>query len=223
MTGDVVATVIQDTNNNGVANAGEPGLAGWTVYVDIDRNGALTEGEPSAVTDAAGRARITGVPDDTWDVREVLPAGYTPARGFDVVERTRVRDGQTVNVSFLNAAVTAGTGTIRGTVWNDVNRDGVRDADDAGVAGWTVFLDLNTDRFLSPGEPAATTDAAGAYSFTGLAPGRYRVREVTPSGWDPTLGFDGQSTVDVAAGATRVADFGNFNVNSIGSIRGTLE
>src|SRR4051812_19655213 len=111
LAGDVLASVIHDTNNNGVANAGEPGLSGWTVYADFDRNGAFDAGEPSAVTNSAGQARITGVPGNTWDIREIVPAGYTPASGFDDFERIRVRDGETVNVSFLNVSTGGATGT----------------------------------------------------------------------------------------------------------------
>src|SRR3954463_15549749 len=92
MTGDVLATVVQDLNNNGVADPAEPGLSGWTVYVDANRNGALDGGESSALTDRAGRATIAGVAANTWDVREILPVGYSPATGFKDFDRVRVRD-----------------------------------------------------------------------------------------------------------------------------------
>ena len=37
----------------------------------------------------------------------------------------------------------ASLGSIKGTVWNDVNADGFRAAGDPGLGGWTVFLDLD--------------------------------------------------------------------------------
>jgi hypothetical protein len=44
-----------DLNADGVKDEGEPGLAGWTIYVDYDDDGILeldAENEPYAVTDA---------------------------------------------------------------------------------------------------------------------------------------------------------------------------
>ena len=54
LTGDVLVTVIHDVNGNGVRDAEDPALQGWTVDVDYNRNGALDAGEPSAVTNIDG-------------------------------------------------------------------------------------------------------------------------------------------------------------------------
>ena len=221
LTGDVLVTVLHDVNGNGVRDPEEPALQGWTVFVDYDRNGALDDGEPSAVTNVDGEGLITGVPANTWDVRQVLKPGFAPSPGFDVFERLRVRDGEKEEVLFLNTEV-SGTGAVEGTVWNDVDFDGFRDASDPGLPGWTVYLDLNDDRAFTPGEPSTVTDAAGFYSFTGLASGQYRVGEVLPAGWDPTIGGDALNNVDVAAGSVTVQDFGNYNAFGLGDVRGTV-
>jgi hypothetical protein len=222
LTGDVLATLIQDVNRNGVADAGEPGLSGWTVFVDADGNGVKDAGERFAVTDSTGKALITGVEARTQDVREIVPAGFEPAAGFKDFDRVSVKDGRVNNVSFLNVSIPTTANSIEGTVWNDIDRDGIRGAGDPGIPGWTVFLDLNTDRFFEAGEPSAITDGNGFYAFQGLAPGRYKVREITPAGWDATTGLDGQNTVDVVAGRTAISDFGNYNVASLGSVRGSV-
>jgi hypothetical protein len=221
LAGQVLAALVHDVNGNGVKDPEEPALEGWTVFVDYNRDGLLSPGEPSAVTDIDGEALLTGIPDNTWDVREILEPGFAPSPGFDDFERVRVGDGDKVDVLFLNVE-TAGTGTLQGTVWNDVDHDGVRGPADPGIPGWTVFLDLNTDQVLNPGEPSTLTDAGGFYSFAALASGQYRVREITPTGWDPTIGNDGGNTVDVRAGRTTVSDFGNYNVAGSGTIRGTV-
>src|SRR5439155_18548775 len=44
----------EDLNANGVRNLGEPGLAGWTIFADLDNSGTLGGAEPFAVTDALG-------------------------------------------------------------------------------------------------------------------------------------------------------------------------
>ncbi len=43
-----------DLNENGIRDGGEPGLAGWTMYVDSNANGQRDAGEPSAVTASDG-------------------------------------------------------------------------------------------------------------------------------------------------------------------------
>src|SRR3954451_22352079 len=55
--------------------------------------------------------------------------------------------------------------SVQGTVFNDVNGNGARDAGEPGLAGWTAYLDPNANSVLDPGEPAAATDAAGHYLF----------------------------------------------------------
>ncbi|MEO6808100.1 MAG: SdrD B-like domain-containing protein, partial [Isosphaeraceae bacterium] len=69
------------------------------------------------------------------------------------------------------------TGTISGTKFLDVTGNGVSD-DDTPLAGTRIYLDLNNDGTLNNNEPSMTTGLDGSYSFTGLTPGTYIVREV---------------------------------------------
>jgi hypothetical protein len=80
------------------------------------------------------------------------------------------------------------TGTIQGTLFEDVNGNGTRDAGEPGLAqaGVTVYLDLNGDRTYQAGEPTALTDAGGNYTFTGLSPGTYAVGQLAPAGFMQT-------------------------------------
>ena len=72
-----------------------------------------------------------------------------------------------------------GKNTIGGTLTNS------RTAGQPGLANWTVFLDLNGDGVLEPGEASTTTNAQGNYRFL-VAPGDYSVRVVIPQGWKQT-------------------------------------
>jgi hypothetical protein len=220
LAGDIFVTVLHDVNGNGIKDPGELPLQGWTVYVDLNRNGSPDAGEPAQLTNIDGETTFVGLAKGKYDVRETLPSGWAPSPGFAAFERINVVDGETTDVLFLNKPATT-TGDIQGTVWQDVNGDGVRDPSDPGIAGWTVFLDLNANRVLDAGEPSAITDANGLYSFTGLVPKQYKVREITPAGWDPTIGFDGASTVDVTVGNVTVSDFGNILLAK-GTIRGSV-
>ena len=42
--------MFHDANRDGQQDVSEPGLAGWTVYVDLNENRSLDYGEPSVVT-----------------------------------------------------------------------------------------------------------------------------------------------------------------------------
>jgi len=57
--------------------AGEPGLSGWTIYVDYDDDGVKDAGEPSDVTDGSGNYTITGINPGTWKVKEVAQTDWT--------------------------------------------------------------------------------------------------------------------------------------------------
>src|SRR5262245_42535524 len=59
--------------------------------------------------------------------------------------------------------------TVQGTVFNDLNQDGLRDPGEPGLQNWLVYLDANHNGQWTDGEAYTRTDAAGAYSFTGLA------------------------------------------------------
>ncbi|MFB2881083.1 Calx-beta domain-containing protein [Floridanema aerugineum] len=76
---------------------------------------------------------------------------------------------------------------IRGIKWNDLNGDRIRNAGEPGLAGWTIYLDLNNNSKLDSGEPSTTTDVNGNYAFTGLSAGTYTVAEVRQRGWRQTF------------------------------------
>ncbi len=139
---------------------------------------------------------------------------YTPATGFSGSDSFTYEayDGQLdSNVATVNITVPPPTGSISGTLWGDVNGDGVRGTGDAGLAGRTVFLDQNQNGKLDPGEASTTTAADGSYTFTGLAPGTYYVDEVLPAGWIQTTPV-GESAVVIDTPTQTV-----FNFNELAS------
>lgn len=229
LVGDVAGTVFHDVNNNGVKNPEEDGLPGWTVFLDVNKNGTLDAGEPSQVTDVDGDYLIEGVPAVTYTIREILKPGWSPSTGFSDHRQVTVIDEDEVKVNFGNYI--RQIGTITGTVWNDFNGDGIRAAGDVGLADWTVFLDvnrnnafdtdLNGDGIANDPEPSQLTDAAGEYTFVGVAAGSQRVGEVLPAGWETPEGFDTHREVFVTTGGTSIADFANFTPEA-SSISGTV-
>ncbi|HEX8914405.1 MAG TPA: SdrD B-like domain-containing protein [Humisphaera sp.] len=76
--------------------------------------------------------------------------------------------------------------SVSGRVFNDANRNGRKDAGEAGLAGWRVYVDSNKDGVWNVGEQITETDAAGNYKLTNLSAGTVRVREVLVAGWAPS-------------------------------------
>ncbi|MBD2663840.1 SCP-like extracellular protein, putative [Richelia sinica FACHB-800] len=86
----------------------------------------------------------------------------------------------------VGTAPNAGLGKIVGTLFNDLNGNGVWNQWEPVLSGWQVFLDSNGNKKLDSGETSVVTDANGEYSFNNLAPGTYNVAELLPSGWQQT-------------------------------------
>ncbi|MDG1325121.1 MAG: SdrD B-like domain-containing protein, partial [Opitutales bacterium] len=80
-----------------------------------------------------------------------------------------------------------GPSEIHGKFWFDRNHNTVQDTGEEILKEWTAFLDYNNNGELDTGEPNATSDQAGNYSFTNLYPGGYSVSEVLPHGWTQTF------------------------------------
>ncbi len=92
-----------DTNGNGIRDAGELGLGGFFIYIDLDGDDRIDIGEPSARTAADGSFSLNPPTTGTYAIREVLSPGYvqtfpvsgehivtfngTPIRGIDFLNQ----------------------------------------------------------------------------------------------------------------------------------------
>jgi hypothetical protein len=86
--------------------------------------------------------------------------------------------GQCSVLSFEKFVIGDGTGgDVLGNVFDDQDRDGVRDAGENGFAGQQVRLVTGTDAWL------AVTDQDGNYRFDAVAAGSYNVEFTVPSGY----------------------------------------
>ena len=201
-----------DLNGDGILGVGEPGLLGWSVFIDQNSDGAQNAGEPGSVTDGAGLYSIPSVPIGANLVRELPAIGWQPTAPGTGMQLVTVPNGSNVaGVNFGNQQRT--DGSIRGVAYADYNKNHVRDVGEQGLAGITVFLDTNDNGLLDPAEPQTLTsadlfytpslDEAGTYSFTHLAAGTYHVREIVPALLSATLVGDREVTVDLLSGEDR--------------------
>ena len=75
-TGQIQGSKWDDYDADGARDVGEPGLADWTIYLDLNANGAHDPTEPSDLTDANGDYAITGLAAGTYFVAEEMPATW---------------------------------------------------------------------------------------------------------------------------------------------------
>jgi phage baseplate assembly protein gpV len=104
---------------------------------------------------------------------------------------------------------TASTSTINGTVFQDINTNGVQDSGEPAIAGQMLYIDLDGSGVLKAGDPTATTDANGNYQFTGLGAGTYTIRPVLFGGVLVSAPASGANQVTVTSGMSVTgANFG---------------
>jgi uncharacterized delta-60 repeat protein len=101
---------------------------------------------------------------------------------------------------FVLPGTTPAPASIGGTVYNDANGNGQRNTGEAALSGRKVFIDKNKNGIADAGEPTATTNSSGAFTFSGLAAGTYRIVEVLPPGWRRTSPAVGYYDVTITAG-----------------------
>ena len=224
-----------DTNGDGVQDAGEPGLAGIGVtltYAGLDGDFSTTADNIvyNTTTDASGAYSFEDLFNGDYRVTIAsvdLPGGVIrtaevddSAAAIDGVSNVAINGGDRFDVDFGYT----GTGSVGDTVFWDQNANAVQDANEIGLEGVVVELDVdlngdgNVDLTLS-----TTTDGNGEYLFERVPAGNHVVRVTQPSGTVQTFDSDGvgsgnQSTVALTPGEDNAdQDFGYRGTGSIGN------
>ena len=172
LAGSIAGTVFLDTNGGGTRQIAETGLSGITVFLDTAGTGVLTAEDPQTLTDSTGHYSFAGLTAGSYTIREVVPAGDLETTPDPVTVTMTSGLAATENFGLFAA------GTISGTVFRDANVNGTLNTGETGIAGRTVFIDKAGTGLVAAGDPQAVTDNSGHYSFTGIGPGTYVVREV---------------------------------------------
>jgi subtilisin-like proprotein convertase family protein len=213
-----------------VQDAGEPGLA--NVRLDVTWAGADDlfgtgddQNMPTAITNSQGRYTLTGLPAGTFriDVDDSsVPANFFLNTPPDpkIVTLGVGETSQDINFGFWTDL---SNGVIGDTVWNDANGDGIRNAGEAGIPNVVIQLTgAGRDNVFGTGDDTSLstiTGASGAYQFTSLAAGTYRVDVDTatlPGGFGRTFPATVPYQISLAPGQTNnTADFGYQQKNSV--------
>jgi uncharacterized repeat protein (TIGR01451 family) len=239
-TGSIGDDVWLDVDEDGAVDPGEPRLPD----VDVDvvwggfDNDLATTGDNvdfgTATTGPQGKYLVENLPVGRYRVTidpTTLPAGVAAVYDLDggddnTALRTLAPLENATDVDFGYA----GTGRIGDFVWWDLNGDGIQDPTEPGLADVTVTLDWagfdGTFGNADDAQLTKVTDGKGAYLFTGLPAGDYRVsitQADLPAGVritsDPDGGADSRSALTLAAGASNLAqDFGYVGDSAIGDL-----
>ena len=213
-----------DLNNDGIQDLDEPGLGGVDVVVTyFGADGAIGGGDDiifAVTTDAGGDYLVPGLPAGTYDVAldpASVPPGLIPSVDVDggdpavstvVLGLGEIRDDVDFGV--------IGDASLGGTVWNDVDGDGVRDPGETGVPNVTVVVTWNGPD--GPVEISVVTDVVGSWNLPTLPPGDYDVvldEATIPPGTSPTTATSESVTLPV--GGREVVDIGIAEVATLGS------
>jgi len=116
-----------------------------------------------------------------------------------------------VLVPFSSATASgAGSGTISGSTWKDLNRDGVQQADEPVLTDQQLYLLDGAGNYLA----TTYSDASGRYEFSGLADGDYTAKFALSSwaalrgDWVPTTTGSIFPRVSLTLSGSATADFG---------------
>jgi hypothetical protein len=230
----ISGAVFVDADGSGSRDPGEPGMPGVIVYLDVNNNGKFDPPGAGQVelavveSDSAGKYTIQTGAAGTFNVRQVVPAGFVQTTP-DAPPLTINSTGTFTGPEFGNQQSGPVTGgLIRGRVFIDADGDGQQSNTEPGQPGVLVYLDLNNNGKFDPppspgtfGEPATQSGLNGGYEFKVGKDGDFVVAEIVPPGFKATTPTSGQVTV---AGGALVAgpNFGNQPLVQGGLIRGLV-
>ena len=237
--GSIAGTVVVGANGNGLADGGESGLAGATItlrYAGADAilNTADDVVSTPQVTTASGSYGFTGCLPGIYQVSEANPATYLSWADRDGGNP----DNITVVLDFGPDGI-GGNGddrmvktqqdfedcllaTISGSVLADTDNN---NSGDTAISGVTLALrDAATDALIA----TTTTNGTGAYTFSDVQPGSYKIVETQPAGYHSVSDKDG-GNLDIIGDVTPVtvtynatSSDNNFVEEQPGSLSGSV-
>ena len=96
-------------------------------------------------------------------------------------------------------------GTISGTVYADLNSNGIKDPEDTSLTGIKIYL-------TGSATDTTYTDGSGNYNFDSLAIGAYTISQEMITGWKQTTPLLTHSVYLLHMADTSGLDFGNFRL-----------
>jgi len=196
----ISGTVYNDADKDTTRDAGEVGVAGFTVKL-YQGAGWWANGSAykTTTTDSSGFYSFGTLGNGTYSIELINMAPWHQDTG----DYNSVAIANQVSLTDKNFAVSTTSSTttppsatttpasIGGKVYNDLDGDKKLDGSEPGIAGFTVNLYKGAN-FKGQGKggvfQSAVTDANGMYLFANLADGKYSVELINKAGWHQDTG-----------------------------------
>jgi hypothetical protein len=199
---DVDGYKYEDMNGDGDWDAGDLGIAGWTITLyRLDASGAWVV-FATTTTDSNGYYSFEVCMGGEFKVEEEDRAGWSPTSPTSF-QFTGI-SGTSRTYDFFNFECF----DVDGYKYEDMNGDGDWDAGDVGIEGWTITLYKKDASGAWVVFATTTTDSNGYYSFYVCEGGEFKVEEEDRAGWEPTSPTSFEFTA--VSGTSRTYDFFNF-------------
>jgi hypothetical protein len=210
--GSLAGFVYLDSNNNGIKDPGESGIAGVTLTITGTDN--LGNAVSTAQTTASdGSYQFTNIRPGTYTLTETPPAHYLQGEdrigsiggiaGVDVFSSIAVASGAAgLNYNFGHQLPSS----VSGFVFLDANNDGIFENGESGIAGVAITL-TGTNDLGGSVRGTQLTGADGSYLFGNLLPGNYTISKTPPPAY-----IDGKEFLGSAGGNVAVDQFTCVNL-----------
>ncbi|WP_456280461.1 carboxypeptidase regulatory-like domain-containing protein [Cupriavidus sp. JZ107] len=231
--GGLGGAVYSDLNNNGLRDAGEPGIAG----VQIRLSGTDAAGQAitrTVTTGADGGYVFTGLPKSGaggYQLEQQQPANYLDGKttagelgGSGCAGCWTTAPNQVPNLSRIGNIVfdplqsgtnfnfgEVGGGSIAGKSWFDDNGNRVQDAGEGSLPNITITL-TGIDDLGQPVNRTVQTGADGSYRFDGLRPSDAAGYTITQT--QPTAYIDGGVVVGNRGGTAGTNQVNGVRIDS---------
>ncbi len=190
--------VWNDVNKNGIQDQGETGIADVKVTLkDLDGNILDT-----TYTNTNGKYIFDNLKNGNYQVDFETPEGYAASpsnQGNDALDSDGPTNAQAVISDGNNLTVDQGfyqtetpTHNVGDKVWEDLNKDGIQDQNEPGIANVKVTLKDADGNVVD----TRTTDDKGNYLFEKVKEGEYTIEFETPEGYTPTQTGQGRVSTD---------------------------
>jgi protocatechuate 3,4-dioxygenase beta subunit len=184
-----------DKNKNGIQDVSEPGIKDVTVKLyDCDNN--LIS---STQTNISGLYSFIDLNPGSYYMQFVLTSGKQFSPKNSTIDNSKDSDADVItgktecttlapgeNDNTWDAGMYDIPASLGDYVWIDMDKDGIQDSDEQGLANVTVKL-FNTSGLVA----TTQTNSNGIYSFSNLEPGNYSLEFVKPDGFAFTLANQG--------------------------------
>ncbi len=214
--GDAIRKTTTDINGNYIFTDLKPGRYIASIQIPIGY-----QQSPNTSTQATSSFPDNNVDNDNNAVRLVGvngPGGIVYTNAITLSEGGEpTTDGDDANGNQTFDLAMCGSLFLGDFVWDDVNANGIQDANEPGINGVIVTITFQD------GRTATTTSQFfnnnGYYDFKNLGPGTYKITFTTPAGYFPSrsnLGTDDMKDSDPIDGSVSVTlvDASNFTIDA---------